>query len=184
MLRNILAGSRYLVVVAVIGIFLASIVVSVYGAVTAVILLIDTISQGVFTTSGAKALAVGSIELIDLFLLGAVFYITSMGLFELFVDETLPMPSWLVIISLDDLEQRLIGVVIVLLAVSFLGYVVEWNNTTPILSLGVAVGVVILALAFFLSSHSHNHKLPLLSETVEEENHQDKLPLQGKEAGK
>jgi uncharacterized membrane protein YqhA len=182
MLRNILASSRYLVIVAVLGIFLASIVVFVYGGITVISILIDTFSHGVFTVSGAKALAVGSIELIDLFLLGAVFYITSMGLFELFVDESLPMPSWLVITSLDDLEQRLIGVVIVLLAVSFLGYVVEWDNTTPILALGVAIGLVIFALSFFLRSHSHNHKIPLLSEAVEKENHQERLPLQEKDA--
>src|SRR5947209_11232341 len=135
MLRNILASSRYLVVVAILGIFLAAIAVFIYGGITVINIVFGAFSHGPFTAEGAKHLAIECIELIDLFLLGAVLYITSLGLYELFIDDSLPMPSWLIITSLDDLKERLIGVVIVLLAVSFLGFVVNWDNTTPILAL-------------------------------------------------
>jgi uncharacterized membrane protein YqhA len=178
MLRNILAASRYLVVIAILGIFLAAIAVFIYGGVTVVNVVLDIFTHGLFTIDGAKHLEIESIELIDLFLLGAVLYITSLGLYELFIDDSLPMPDWLVVTSLEDLKERLIGVIIVLLAVSFLGYVVNWNNTTPILSLGIAIGVVIFALAFLLNSWSH--RVPLVNKAVENEDHQERLPLQEK----
>jgi uncharacterized membrane protein YqhA len=178
MLRNILAGSRYLFMIAIPGIFLASIAVFVYGGITVVIVLFGAFAHGAFTVDGAKRLSIQCIELIDLFLLGAVLYITSLGLYELFIDDTLPMPDWLIITSLDDLKERLIGVVIVLLAVSFLGFVVNWDNTTPILALGVAIGIVIFALAYLLSHFSHGR--PLVSETIGKENHEETFPLQKK----
>jgi uncharacterized membrane protein YqhA len=180
MLRNILASSRYLVVVAILGIFLAAIAVFIYGGITVISIVLGAFSHGPFTADGAKHLEIEAIELIDLFLLGSVLYITSLGLYELFIDDSLPMPRWLVVTSLDDLKERLIGVVIVLLAVTFLGYVVNWDGTTPILALGAAVGIVIFALAFLLSNLSHS--IPLVSKAVEKEDHAARLPLSEKNA--
>jgi uncharacterized membrane protein YqhA len=175
MLRNILASSRYLVVVAIVGIFLSSIAVFIYGGITVISVIFDAFSH-VFIIDGVKRLEIEAIELIDLFLLGAVLYITSLGLYELFIDEGLPMPRWLVVTSLDDLKERLIGVVIVLLAVTFLGYVVNWDGTTTILELGVAVGLVIFALAFLLSGRS-SHGITQVSKSAEKGNHQEESSL-------
>jgi uncharacterized membrane protein YqhA len=175
MLRNILARSRYLVVVAILGIFLASIAVFIYGGITVISVIFDVFTHA-FTIDGVKRLEIEAIELIDLFLLGAVLYITSLGLYELFIDEGLPMPRWLVVTSLDDLKERLIGVIIVLLAVTFLGYVVNWDGTTTILELGVAVGIVIFALAFLLSNRPF-HGITQVSQPLEKESHQETPPL-------
>ncbi|MBV9544259.1 MAG: YqhA family protein, partial [Chloroflexi bacterium] len=68
--------------------------------------------------------------------------IVAIGLYELFIDPTLPMPPWLRINTLDDLKERLLGLVAVLLAVTFLGSAVTWDGTSDILALGIAVGVV------------------------------------------
>src|SRR6266702_7817852 len=73
MLRKILAGSRYLVVIAVIGSFLASIGVLVYGGLTVVSVMFEAFSHATFTLDGAKHLELERIEIIDLFLLGTVF---------------------------------------------------------------------------------------------------------------
>jgi uncharacterized membrane protein YqhA len=150
MLRRVLAGSRYLVIIAIIGTFLASIAVLVYGACTVVSIIIDVFTRG-FTITGAKYFAVDASELIDLFLLGIVLYIVALGLYSLFIDDALPMPNWLEIVNLEDLKGRLLGIVVVLLAVTFLGYVVDWNGTSNILALGIAVGLVLFALGFLLN---------------------------------
>jgi uncharacterized membrane protein YqhA len=47
-----------------------------------------------------------------------------------------------------------IGVVVVLLAVTFLGFVVTWNGNSNILALGIAVGLVLLALGYLLGQGS------------------------------
>lgn len=151
MLRRILAGSRYMITLAVVGSFLASIVVLIYGALTVFSIIFDVFTHGLFTVDGAKHLAVECIEVIDLFLLGTVLYIIALGLYELFIDESLPTPAWLVITTLDDLKAKLTGVIIVLLAVTFLAEVVSWNGSTNILALGVAVGLVLFALGFILN---------------------------------
>ncbi len=150
MLRRILAGSRYLIIIAVLGTFLAAIAVLVYGGLTVVHVIYEMFASSQFTTDEAKHFAVEFIEIIDLFLLGTVLYIVSLGLYELFIDEKLTMPPWLVISDLDDLKGKLIGVVIVLLAVTFLGNVVTWNGSESILWLGLAVGLVLFALSYLL----------------------------------
>ena len=150
MLRKILAGSRYLIVIAVIGSFLASIGALVYGGLTVVSIMFESFSHAIFTIDGAKHLELESIEIIDLFLLGTVLYIVALGLYQLFIDESLPTPKWLMITSLDDLKARLLGVVVVLLAVTFLGEEVTWNGSINIVALGIAVGLVLFALGFIL----------------------------------
>ncbi|HLH60696.1 MAG TPA: YqhA family protein [Ktedonobacteraceae bacterium] len=167
MLRRALAGSRYLVIIAVIGTFLAAIAVLVYGAFTVVATIIDVFTHGGFTTTGAKLLAVDDIELIDLFLLGTVLYIIALGLYNLFIDDKLPVPRWLEIVNLDGLKETLLRVIIVLLAVTFLGYVVNWDGNANILDLGVAVGLVLFALAFVLNRGSLGGGLRKLSDKNE-----------------
>jgi len=157
MLRRILAGSRYLVVIAVIGSFLASVVVLIYGGLTVLSIAFDAFTHGVFNVEGAKHLAVECIEVIDLFLLGTVLYIVALGLYELFIDEGLPTPPWLVITTLDDLKAKLIGVIIVLLAVTFLAEVVNWSGSLNILALGAAVGLVLFALGYALKQSVTTH---------------------------
>jgi uncharacterized membrane protein YqhA len=96
------------------------------------------------------------VTMIDLFLLGTVLYIVAIGLYELFVDPGLPMPGWLRITTLDDLKERLLGVVGVLLAVTFLGSAVTWDGSADILGLavGAVLGVVSLTIALLARTHA------------------------------
>jgi len=159
MLRRILASSRYLVVIAVIGSFLTAVTALIYGGLATLNLVIGTFSHLSFTNEEIKHFSIADIEIIDLFLLGTVLYITSLGLYELFIDENLPTPHWLEIHSLDDLKEKLIGVIVVLLAVTFLAAVVSWDGSTSILSLGVSVGLVLLALALLLRGFGQRREL-------------------------
>jgi uncharacterized membrane protein YqhA len=158
--RNILAGSRYLVIISVLGTLVGSIIVLVYGAVTVVGVLIEIFfNHIVFTTEEVKIVAVSSVELIDLFLLSTILYIVSLGLYRLFIDPTLPLPGWLEIGDLNDLKERILGVIIVLLAISFLGYVVEWKfGDYSIVALGLAIGLVLFAIGYSLTAGALNSK--------------------------
>ena len=151
MLRRILAGSRFLIIIAVLGSFLAATAVLIADGLTVINVIIGMFTHAVFTSEGTKHIAIEGVEIIDLFLLGTTLYIIALGLYDLFIDNTLPMPSWLHFRSLDDLKERILSVVVVLLAVSFLGDIVNWDGGTSILSLGVAVGIVLLALGLILS---------------------------------
>lgn len=152
MLRPILAASRYLVILAVLGSLAASLALFVYGFIETGVVIFDAIDKADISSKGAKALALHFIEIVDLFLLGTVLLMIALGLYELFIDANLNLPEWLQIRTFDDLKMKLVGVVIVVLAVMFLGHVVGWNGERELLGLGIAISVVIAALSYFLST--------------------------------
>lgn len=152
MMQKVLSSSRYLVLIAVAGTFLASLTLLVYGGISIFQLIADAIQQAQVSGKGGKILALGFIETIDLFLLGTVFFIISLGLYELFIDDTISLPEWLVIHTLDDLKNKLLGVVVVVMAVVFLGHVVNWHGEQELLWLGGAIALVAASLTWFLGS--------------------------------
>src|SRR5437764_11870401 len=129
MVARILGWSRFFILIAVVGSFIASAAAMTYGGLATATIVLQTFHTPDFSEKGAKLLSVGLVTMIDMFLLGTVLYIIAIGLYELFIDPSLPMPSWLRIATLDDLKERLLGVVAVLLAVTFLGSAVTWDGT-------------------------------------------------------
>jgi len=160
LVRRLLSSSRFFIIVAVIGSFVASATALVYGGITTLLIVLRTVRQGEFTDDGAKLLSVELVTMIDLFLLGTVLYIFAVGLYELFIDQGLPMPPWLRITTLDDLKERLLGVVAVLLAVTFLGSAVTWKGGMDILYLGIAIGVVLAVVSMTIAIMARTHSSP------------------------
>jgi uncharacterized membrane protein YqhA len=150
MIQRFFSLSRYLVLIAVTGSFVAAVALLLYGGISVFMLLADTVQNTSISSKGAKVLALGLIESIDLFLLGTVFYIIALGLYELFIDDTVSLPHWLVIHTLDDLKNKLIGVIVVVMAVVFLGHVVKWHGEQELIWLGGAIALVVTALTYFL----------------------------------
>ena len=151
MLHRILARSRYLMLIAVFGSFAASVTLLIYGALETLITIGHTATVPV-SSENSKKLILSCIEVVDLFLLATVFYITALGLYELFIDERIKVPIWLEIHTIDDLKTKLTSVIVVVLSVLFLSEVVRWNGGTNILPLGAGIALVIAALTYFLSS--------------------------------
>jgi uncharacterized membrane protein YqhA len=159
MLGRILASSRFLILIAVIGSFLGAVTTILFGGITSLLTSIEFFRAASFNMKGVKEVSVDFIEIIDLFLLGTVLYIMAVGLYELFIDPDIPLPQWLHIDSLDVLKEKLLGVIVVLLGVSFLGEVSEWQDADEILHLGVAIAAVIIAFAVLLFTPVFNqHK--------------------------
>ena len=158
--RKILTGSRFLIIISVLGTLIGSIIVLGYSAATVIGVLISIIFQHQFSTNEVKIVAASSVELIDLFLLSTILYIVSLGLYKLFIDGTLPLPSWLVITDLNDLKERILGVIMVLLAITFLGYLVEWRfGDYSIAAVGVAVALVLFAVGYSLAKGALSSQL-------------------------
>jgi uncharacterized membrane protein YqhA len=158
MLSRLIAGSRYLIIFAVVAIFAAAVLLLAYGGVQTAQMVVETISSGSVSSKGAKALILTIIELVDLFLLATVLYVIAAGLYELFIDKSIPLPFWLEIVDLDDLKDKLIKVVIVVLGVLFLGQIISWDGTRELLGFGAAVALVIAALTYFLSQKARKEK--------------------------
>jgi uncharacterized membrane protein YqhA len=68
------------------------------------------------------------------------------------------VPPWLAVGDLGDLKRDLLSVTVVLLGVTFLGEVVDWNGESDILRLGAAIALVVAALGviIWLTPKSHD----------------------------
>jgi uncharacterized membrane protein YqhA len=147
--RRIISASRYLIVIAVVCIFATATTLLCYGALETYTQIAKLFSGE--TAKGAKGLILAAIELVDLFLLATVLYVIAVGLYELFIDDNLPLPAWLEIHNLDDLKDKLIGVVVVVMGVLFLGELIAWDGQSNLLGLGGGIALVIAALTYFVS---------------------------------
>jgi uncharacterized membrane protein YqhA len=150
---HILAGSRFIVGIAILGAFVSSTALFLYGILAMIRSVWDAFTGGEFGVEGADALAVEVIQLIDIFLLGTVLYLVALGLYLLFINPNLPVPPWLRVGDLDALKSMIIRVVVVLIGVTFLGAMVHRGDAANILELGVAVALVVAAytLAIFVA---------------------------------
>jgi hypothetical protein len=88
---------------------------------------------------GGKFLSVNVTEMIDLYLIGLVLIIMSLGLYQLFIDSDVNLPEWLDTPSFDILKARLLIVVAVVLPVMFLGYAATATDGIFIAGLGIAI---------------------------------------------
>jgi uncharacterized membrane protein YqhA len=160
-LRNVFGASRFIIGLAVIGAFVGSAILLLIATVTLVSIAwneIVTFDPDNLDRRHIDRLAVELIEITDIILLGTVLYIVALGLYQLFIDRNLPLPHWLKVNDLTDLKRDLIGVVVVLLGVSFLGEVVNWEGASDILPLGAAIALVIAALGFILWLTPKSHE--------------------------
>jgi uncharacterized membrane protein YqhA len=148
MIHKILTASRYITLIAVLGSFLAALTSLVAGGIKAVMVVVS-IFQVSAKSPAAKEIALAFIEVIDLFLIGTVFYIIALGLYELFIDDHLELPAWLVIRNLDDLKAKLISGIVVIMGVYFLGVLIEGDGHVDLLRLSASIALMIAALTFF-----------------------------------
>lgn len=147
--------TRYLIILAVFATLLAATALLVFGAVETVTVIAHVVQTLDFSSKAAKTLLLSFIEIVDIFLLATVLYIIAVGLYELFIDDTVKVPDWLEIHTLDDLKNKLVGVVIVVIAVGFLGQFVSWNGETNLLISGGGAALVIASLTWFLNTQKH-----------------------------
>ena len=158
MVTRLIGLIRYIIIVAVLATLIAATALILFGTVETYVVIRDVFSKGEFTSKVAKTLLLSFIEITDIFLLATVLYIVALGLYELFIDHQVPVPGWLEIRTLDDLKDKLIGVVIVVIGVGFLGQFTTWNGETNLLVSGGGAALVIAALTFFLGQKSKKDK--------------------------
>jgi uncharacterized membrane protein YqhA len=139
-----------MMVLPVIGCLLGSLALIVYELIVIVTALYVVLREPVINSKAAKVFAVGLIEGVDVFLIAIAVYITSVGVYALFVDDTVDRPKWLKLTDLEDLKANLVSVVIAVLAVLFLREAIAWDGSRDLLAFGVAVAAVIGSLSLFL----------------------------------
>jgi len=144
-MRRILGATRFVVAIPAVAAILGGILLMMQGSVATVMVIIDTVWAG----ADLKSTTVDVLTAIDAILLGTVLLVIGYGLYELFVDADLPVPAWLRVSNLDDLKSKLIGVVVAIIAVIFVGVLVDSNRAADVMSYGIGTGAIVAGLALF-----------------------------------
>ena len=151
MLKRVLTAGRFFTLIAIIGSLVGSTALLIYEAVVIVTAVVETIQANAISPKIAKVLAVGLIEALDVFLIAIVGYIISVGLYVLFIDDTLPVRPWFKVNDFDDLKSHLVSSVIAVLAVLFMREAVAWDGERDLLGFGLALAAVIAVLTLYLA---------------------------------
>ena len=137
--------TRYVVFVPAIASIIGALLLMAQGSYAMVMAVIDTITE----SYALKETIVEVLTAVDAILLGTVLLVIGYGLYELFIDAELDVPLWLRVNNLDDLKSKLIGVVVAIIAVVFVGVFVDSNRTEDVIAYGVGAGALVAGLAIF-----------------------------------
>jgi len=150
---------RFIIIVAVIGLLASSLAAFYLGAMST----IDAFNEIVHSYQDGRHVETNKvivylISSIDEFLLGIILIIISLGIYELFLSkldvingEGPSYPSWLTFHSLEELKGVLTKVIIIILMVYFFKSVVMMKFDTPLSILYLAIGILLIALANYMS---------------------------------
>lgn len=161
-MSRFLSGTRFLVIVPILGLALAAGVFFVFGGFQLISLivtsLIDYVSGTYVQPHGDEVpFVIQVVEHVHTFLIGTVLYITAVGLYQLFIDEV-EFHGWLKIDSTEELEMNLIGVTVVVLAVNFLT-VVYTRDLSGLMEYGVGIALPIAALSLFVGLRTWSSRI-------------------------
>jgi len=145
MIKRGLELTRYAVVIPAVAAILGALLLMVQGSIEMMVVVFEAI----FESSSLKQSIVDVLTAVDAILLGTVLLVIGYGLYELFVDTQIKVPAWLRVNDLDDLKSKLIGVVVAIIAVVFVGIFVDANRADEIIAYGVGAGALVAALALF-----------------------------------
>lgn len=156
-MQRFLIGTRYLILLPILGLALAAATFFIFGGIGLIRLLIELIGGAHQSAEGGQGVIIFEVvEFVHTFLVGTVLYITAVGLFQLFIKE-IKFVGWLKIESTEELETNLIGVTVVVLAVNFMGAVL--TKTENLMDYGVGVALPIAALGMFVGLRAWSAKL-------------------------
>ena len=146
-MSRLIESSRFLFVLPSLALLVMSVVLAVFGAIETVIAVVDAVTAPSLE-SVPKDVVIAAVEVADLFLIATVLFIFSAGLFSLFVRE-LELPERLRVASIVHLERTLVGLLVVVMGVSFLGTLFRETDGRSVALTGLGVAAVIAALAVF-----------------------------------
>jgi uncharacterized membrane protein YqhA len=143
-MKRVMGLTRYAVFVPAIASIIGALLLMAQGSWAMLMAVIDSVSNGY----GLKETIVEVLTAVDAILLGTVLLVIGYGLYELFIDADLDVPQWLRVYDLD-LKSKLIGVVVAIVAVVFVGVFVDSNRASDVISYGVGAGALVVGLAIF-----------------------------------
>jgi uncharacterized membrane protein YqhA len=137
LLGRAMERARYVAAVPAVGMVLLSVVVVIWGVTKGYSVTMDIIDPPTEQIDQIGRL----LEVTDLFLIGIVFLIFGVGIWELFVED-LEVPNWLTITSLSGLKDKLIDTLLLVLGVWFVQQALSRPDPDVLLRLAASIALV------------------------------------------
>ncbi len=166
LIEKILWQSRYMVFFAVVSAIISALIMIILGCVEVTKVVSDLVLT--FSIPGgfegfSKSSVSHLVSAIDDYLIGTVFLIFGIGLYELFIskidvaenDET--SSRVLIIHDLDQLKEKIAKVVIMVLIVTFFKHAINFKYDEMINLLYLSIGILLIAISIYLT-HSSPYK--------------------------
>ncbi|HEX8954580.1 MAG TPA: YqhA family protein [Polyangia bacterium] len=134
-MNRVVASARYLALIGVAFGLVAALAAFGWGGYKTIALVLKLLRGDV------DGMAVGLVQVMDGFLIAAGLLIFALGLYELFIGE-MALPAWLVVRDLDALKGKLAGVIVMVMAVTFLERLENLESARGLLEAGVSVALV------------------------------------------
>jgi uncharacterized membrane protein YqhA len=150
--EHMLAWSRLFVLVPVVFLLVDAAGSFVYGSA----IFISTLAGlHVATRTQVEGILGRFLVVMDAYLVGGTLMIAAFGFYGLFIareqiNERHWMPTWLRMHDLEDLKARVVSMLILVAAITFVDAAVETHNERSVLFLGIGISIVIAALTAFL----------------------------------
>lgn len=148
---KLISGMRLFGSIPVIGLGIAACALFIKGGIDLLNLLVE-LAVEIMKTGTKGVIIVGFVETVHLFLIGTIFFLTSLGLYQLFF-QALPLPEWLKMNNIEDMELSLVGLTIVVLGVNFLSVIFE-SREINLAVYGIGYALPIVALSYFMKIRS------------------------------
>lgn len=135
---KVLEKTRYIGLIGIVSLLVAAIAAFIWGAVktvNAIFVIITSYGKDAF-------IAIRLIELVDSFLIATALFVFAASMYEMFISKV-ALPEWMLAHDLPELKEKLGGVIILVMVVTFLEHLVEW--TAPYDSLLFAVAVTLVS---------------------------------------
>ncbi len=143
-MKYILERSRYLTLIGVFSLLVASIAAFAWGTIKTV----STTLLVIQTLGADSSIIIELIEIIDIFLISTTILIFAASLYELFIDK-LDLPEWMLAHNLYELKGKLSSMIVLVMAVKFLQKFVDAKDPAELLQRGIAMGIVSAVLIAF-----------------------------------
>ena len=148
--------TRLVVLLAVVAVLLVALSLFLIGTLMAGLSIWRAWSSVLHGEMESADLTVQFLEVVSVMLKAVVFYLIGVGLYSLFI-APLNVTVALGVESLNDLETKVVSVVVVIMGITFLEHFIQWEKPLETLQFGGALALVVGALVLF-QRYSHQAK--------------------------
>jgi uncharacterized membrane protein YqhA len=138
---KLVGKSRYLLLVGILGLLAGAVEACFWSAVNAFHVLHALLTREQYASG-----VVGMLHMLDAFLVAAVLLLVAVGTYGLFIEPIEDAPEALVAHDLSALKTRFASMLILLMTVTFVEHLLQWNDPWNTLVFGGAIALVSLTL--------------------------------------